>query len=500
MNRDALLSIALVAFSAVGNGCSNPGTGEAAISLTSDSQLFVDNFLIESSDGVVKTLNRPGKHPANPLIRADRPWEGYLVLQPGSVIFDEEEGLFKMWYNSLPSTKRPDVEDFLCYATSKDGVHWEKPDLGLVAYRGSTANNIFLKDSAWTHSVIKDPDDKDPNRRYKLAYWRTHDRSECGVWVAFSSDGVRWTNHPDNPVVPCSATGDTFSVMQDAASKQYWLYHKSKIRPIRKVARLVSDDFVHWRDSQLVLQPDENDQPDTEFYGLSAFSYGGQYLGLLWVFHTYSQLMDTQLVSSRDGLVWDRSGYRRIFLPLGYMRNEYGGSSFDSGMVFPATAPAVKDDKLWIYYSGFSNLHNALAEEHTGEIGLATLRLDGFVSLEATSEASVVTRPVTFQGSSMALNARTRAMEQQGGAFNPAWKELFTDVPDGKGSIRVEVQDADGQPISGYRAEECIPVQGDGVRLGISWDGDKDLSELEGRAVRFKFVMSNASLYSFRIR
>ena len=91
-------------------------------------------------------------------------------------------------------------------------------------------------------------------------------------------------------------------------------------------------------------------------------------------------------------------------------------------------------------------------------------------------------------------------MEQQGGAFNPTWKELFTDVPDGKGSIRVEVQDADGQPISGYRAEECIPVQGDGVRLGISWDGDKDLSALEGRAVRFKFVMSNASLYSFRIR
>ena len=168
-----------------------------------------------------------------------------------------------------------------------------------------------------------------------------------------------------------------------------------------------------------VLEPDEHDQPDTEFYGLSAFSYGGQYLGLLRVFHTYSQLMDTQLTSSREGLVWDLSGYRRIFLPLGYMRNEYGGSSFDSGMVFPVTAPAVKDDKLWIYYSGFANHHNTLAKEHTGEIGLATLRLDGFVSLEATSEASVITRPVTFQGSSMTLNARTRAMEQQGGAFNP---------------------------------------------------------------------------------
>ena len=251
MHRNALRSIALIAFSAGSNGCSTPETGEATISLTSDSQLFVDTFLIESFDSVVQSLNRPDKHPSNPLMRADEPWEGYLVLQPGSVIFDEKEGLFKMWYNSLPSKKRPDVEDFLCYATSKDGVHWEKPDLGLVAYRGSTANNIFLKGSAWTHSVIKGPDENDLNRSCKLAYWRTHDRSECGVWVAFSPDGVRWTNHPDNPVVSCSATGDTFSVMQDAVSKQYWLYHKSKIHPIRKVARLVSDDFVHWRDSQL---------------------------------------------------------------------------------------------------------------------------------------------------------------------------------------------------------------------------------------------------------
>jgi len=501
MSGNAIVfAVLLGALVAGAGGCSAAGPEPEAIELSSDPQLFVDDFLVESLDGVVKSLNRPIKHPGNPLIRPDKPWEGYLVLQPGSVIFDEEEQLFKMWYNSLPSTDRPDVEEFLCYATSKDGVTWEKPNLGLVEFRGSKANNIFLKWSAWTHSVIKDSHDTDAGRRYKLAYWQTHDRGRCGVWVAFSPDGVRWTDYPDNPVVPCSATGDTFSAMQDPASKKYLLYHKSTIRPIRKVARLVSDDFIHWKDSRLVLEPDTYDQSDTEFYGLSAFSYGSQYLGFLWVFHTYSQLMDAQLVSSRDGLQWDRTMNRQILLPLGYMRNHYSGSSFDSGMVFPINAPAVHDEQLWIYYSGFSNLHNALAEAHTGEIGLAKIRLDGFVSLEATGEGYVLTRPVRFQGSSMTLNARTAVLEQQGGEFNPTWKELLTKAPDGKGSIRVEVQDEDGQPIGGYGSGDCRPIDSDGVGLEVSWEGDKDLNALKGRPVRFKFVMSNASLYSFRIQ
>ena len=100
----------------------------------------------------------------------------------------------------------------------------------------------------------------------------------------------------------------------------------------------------------------------------------------------------------------------------------------------------------------------------------------------------------------MTLNARTAGLEQQGGEFNPIWKELLTNAPDGKGSIRVEVQDEDGQPIVGYGPGDCRPIQGNGVHLEVSWEGDKDLSALRGRSVRFKFVMSNASLYSFRIQ
>ena len=221
---------------------------------------------------------------------------------------------------------------------------------------------------------------------------------------------------------------------------------------------------------------------------------------MLWVFHTYTQFMDVQLTSSRDGLTWDRTLHRRVLLPLGFMRNEYPGSSFDSNMIFPATAPAIKDDELWLYYSGFANLHNELGEKHTGQIGAAKLRLDGFVSLEATSEGSVVTPPVRFEGSTLTVNAATRSFTSEAVGWNPVWKELFTGVPDGQGFVQVEIQDESRNPIPGYAADDCELIRGDGVALEVAWKDGIELEALAGRAVRLKFVLGNAGLYSFRIQ
>ena len=181
--------------------------GPPPIDVGPGTHLFVDDRLVAQTDRVWRSLNRPTKHRENPVVKPDRPWEGYLVLQPGTVIWDEEEQLFKMWYNTIGTQKRPYVEDYLCYATSRDGLAWEKPDLGLVEFRGSKKNNIFLKWSGWTHTLLKDPSDTDPKRRYKLAYWQTHDMDRCGISVAFSPDGKEWTDYPENPVVPCWATG-----------------------------------------------------------------------------------------------------------------------------------------------------------------------------------------------------------------------------------------------------------------------------------------------------
>ena len=468
------------------------------IELTSEVQLFVDDFLIQEMEGVTRALHTPKKASENPVLVPDRPWEGGLSLEAGTVLYDPSKGVFRMWYNALASREKPDLVESLCYATSVDGVNWDKPKLGLVEFQGSRENNILFLGSNWYHAVLRDELDPDAARRYKLLYWQSRERSRCGIWAAFSADGIRWEQHPNNPVVPCSATGDTFSLMQDLNSKHFYLYNKSRIRPLRKVSRMVSTDFVHWKGERLVLEPDESDGPDTEFYSMVVFSYGSQYLGFLRLFHTYSQLMDVQLASSRDGIDWQRSARRRVFLPLGFMRNEYGGKSFDSGMN-SALAPVIKDDQLWIYYPGFDNLHNAPALDHYGKIGLARLRLDGFCSLDTTSRGHVLTRPFRFKGEPLAVNAEVHSLVREGEEPNPVWEELFMGAPGGQGSIRVEVQGQDGEPIAGYEASNCRPLEGDGIRQEVHWQQKNNLASLKGQVIRLKFILTNASLYSFMI-
>ena len=94
-----------------------------------------------------------------------------------------------MWYNTIGTHEEPYVEDYLCYAMFRGGIKWDKPDLGLVGFAGSTKNNIFMKWSSWTYCVVKDKNDPDPIRRYKLPYWPIYKRDYCGIWAAFSADG-----------------------------------------------------------------------------------------------------------------------------------------------------------------------------------------------------------------------------------------------------------------------------------------------------------------------
>ncbi len=218
--------------------CAASQTGAAGrgdIVLGKKVQLFVDDFLIERMERISRTIHYPARAPENPVMKADQPWEGTVIFQPGTVLYDEGEHIFKMWYNTLPVKDKPDIEEFICYAVSKDGIHWTKPALGIVEYHGSRANNILLKWCYWNITVLKDTSDTDVSKRYKMAYWNWHDRATggSGIWVAFSGDGIHWNVSPDNPVVPSTASGDTFHVMQDPVSHRFWLYHKSPMEPLR---------------------------------------------------------------------------------------------------------------------------------------------------------------------------------------------------------------------------------------------------------------------------
>ena len=121
---------------------------EAPLLLGPERQLFVDDHLIASAT-LRRTIHAVDKYPGNPIILPVRPWEGQYALLYGAVIRDEEEGIWKAWYSTMHHFRYTQnifrESTYLCYATSKDRIHWEKPELGLIDYRGSKANNISLK-------------------------------------------------------------------------------------------------------------------------------------------------------------------------------------------------------------------------------------------------------------------------------------------------------------------------------------------------------------------
>jgi len=212
-------------------------------------QIFVDLDGVEPLDNVRQLFHAAQKHPENPVLWGEKPWEAQAYSPTASIIFDESDQIFKCWYMGLlgdvAGPKNSYGPHVLCYATSNDGIHWDRPNLGLHEYEGSRQNNIVIpathhegKDH-W-ESVQKDPFDPDPQRRYKAFGWTSFPTSaEGGLQTMTSPDGLHWTHSP-GVVVP---GGDAQSLMIDVPRKRYVLFVRSGPR-----ATYESTDFIHWND------------------------------------------------------------------------------------------------------------------------------------------------------------------------------------------------------------------------------------------------------------
>ena len=134
----------------IGSGCgpvADPPSGTEPLVLNRQQVLLLhDDRLVGSREGLELVQARLEKHPANPLLVIDRPWERQGILNYVAILHDEEEGLYRMWYQILGRTEEGVNRSYCLYAQSSDGVRWEKPELGLVDFRGSKANNILFLD------------------------------------------------------------------------------------------------------------------------------------------------------------------------------------------------------------------------------------------------------------------------------------------------------------------------------------------------------------------
>ena len=490
-------------------------------SIGAEPQLVVDDLLIQSMEGVRRRLH-PGRKLPDPVLEADQPWEGVRVYVYGTITYDADEGLFKMWYlarmgpgfeERCPGLLRQG--DVILYATSPDGIQWDKPHLGLKEFDGSKDNNIVLTNL--NSPTIFIDHEAPPIERYRFLAWNNRDDEHRGYWAAHSADGLRWVEYPGNPVIRVEEVVETMTVTRHPETKEFFGYHRRWVKSEedgkgfgdyrdwrRALAVTRSRDFISWSEPTMILTPDKEDDAWAqnpgergEFYNLSGFRYGSQFLGFLPVFRIMSVTpqasddsaaarelgqrhvpsanvspwdgpIEAQLVHSQDGLKWDRFEDRSPIIPRGQP------GSFDAGMIIHvADRPIIVGDEVWVYYTGINTTHGGTMPPKRAAIGRASWRLDGFVSLQGGADGGVVeTVPVSLLGDRLVLNADAS-----------------------KGSLEVELLAEDGTPLAGYTRSDCETISSDSVRQIVRWKQGEEIAN--AKSLRIRFFITNAHLYSF---
>ena len=478
-------------------------------------QLLVDDFLLEHTT-LARTFHQAQYHTASPVLRPDQKWETGVMPFSGGVWHDPSDGLFKVWYQAIRKKA-------IAHATSRDGIHWEKPDFGV-----EPGTNIVHRFDHDTATVWLDLQEQDSQRRFKMTltpYLRHVHRTISGMRLFFSPDGIQWSDS-DAGVGWCLDRSTFFF----NPFRKVWVYSikwnlygiditrsDGVLRPLEGVAgnpagrfrgyrehpdlaqglgwelardpktdsdheflnNFLSGPVVPWTGADF-LDPlrntgapsgsisNLNKQP--ELYNLDAVAYESLMLGLFNIFHgnddgtpgSHEHMNDVTLGFSRDGFHWHRPD-RRAFLPVSQRRGDWNWTNVQS----VAGGCLVVGDKLYFYATGRS------PDERT--TGLATLRRDGFASLDAGSQAgTLVTRPVVFQG-----------------------RHLFVNLDADAGELRVEILSRGGQRIPPFSRENCLPLRADSTLQAVRWQGAADLSQLAGKPVRFRFHLQRGSLYSF---
>ena len=455
------------------------------INVTVGRQLFVDDFLIESTD-LSPEYHKAKKFEGNPVLFPETEWEkeGSPVACPksGAVLYDEKEHLFKMWYEAGWLRQ-------MCYAYSHDGINWIRPDLGLEPgtnkimlfnhAKGSRENDPahYLRPDSTTFFI--DDTDPNPNRRYKM-YLRNPGGYDPGI-IGASPDGIHW-----DELAVTTKVGDRSTAFYNPFRRK-WVYSIRSGWKDRSRQYHECDDLFegrHWDPDAAPkwLATDELDLPDPyigmppQLYNVDCAGYESVMLGMFEIHkgpennfcgnRGVPKITELEAMYSRDGYNFSRPDRDPII-----NASRYKGS-WDRGYVQSVGGiTIINGDELWIYYIGFggderfdrsySNDDNQTGMYMNGATGIAKLRRDGFVSMNG--KGSLLTRKLEFSGKeSMSVNC--------------------------KGSVRVTLIDGENELASAY-------FSGDSTNARLDFGGF-EVKTLEGKPFRIRFDL-DGELYSF---
>lgn len=453
-------------------------TPPAVIPIDLGRQLFVDDFLIEQTT-LTRTFHRPKEHPANPLVRPDKPWEQQgrapmaMVFSDG-IWFDPADRLFKMWYMG-------GYGGGVCFARSEDGIHWTKPQLDVVK-AGTNIVHPGPRDSA---TVWLDHAATDPAKRFVL--FRSHgENKQFAQSVHFSPDGIHWSDR----AVRSGSTGDRTTAFYNPFRK-VWVYSNRHGWGVPRARR-------YWETPDLVKGPQwtKIDEPTmwlgadaqdyqrddlktpAQLYNLDCVAYESILLGLFTIWRGDKNIPPGRPKPnnictgfSRDGFHFTRPD-RQAFIDVSEKAGDWNWGNVQSA----GGCCLVVGDELWFYHSGRAGSPGeGKTRDGGGSTGLAILRRDGFASMNAGEQGgTLTTRPIRISGKHLFVNAA---------------------IADG-GSLKAEVLDERGQPKPGFSSNDCIGVTGDRTKLAVKWK-QASIGDVSGQPIRLRFQLTRGQLFSF---
>jgi hypothetical protein len=483
--------------------------------LGTESQTFIDNYMVEWLYDLDRVMETPEKHPEAVIRPNDFPWEAFGNPLP-SALYDTQDRIFKMWYCVSFGASPYNFTQVMCYAESDDGIRWRKPtDRGGLPFENHSKTNIVLQGVAW-HSAMKEPAESDPQKRYKFVFWDS--MSDLKFGAAYSADGYRAERIRVTPF-RLSHNSGTF---WDPAIRKYASYgqhghHWNWLYRVRGVGRQESEDLLKWSPRQAVMLPDGNLPPSTEFGTMVAHKEGSLYLGTvsrydmepIWQsrgtegskFNWRDYVHPDQLLAySRDGIHWSFASNGKVWLENG------PPGSLDYGYADLFSPPVRHNGKLYFYYlaarhkqavipdtfervvpkelrraENFREMAFAQALTPEGRrdlraVALATLRQDGYVRVRPVhNTGALLTRQFVFEGD-----------------------RLYVNVNADFGWMQVEVLDDTMSPVNGFGRDDCDLIRGNSVSHEVRWKGNPDVRSLWNRPIRLKIHVTDCWLYSFR--
>lgn len=477
-----------------------------------------DNVSIPYFQNLKLEMRSPQKHPKNPVIARgpDGAVDDWAVQFYGSIIRHPQTGKLRAWYCAVSKAERDDKSVpgsgkwRVAYAESDDGIAWTKPNLGLVELHGSTDNNLCRIDphlGILNLKVLDEPDDPNPEHRYKMAahVWTPKSKARRnGALAPFvSADGFIWKflgeAHPVDAELPEAETVVPPLHIEPAGGLYKWdgLYHTSGQNAIpaerpyhgRVTRTSISADFANWSQASAIqsvrahqhelLGPGKSRQGEQIHEGNSVWNRGNVLLGVSGIWHGTPEWKDLTIdlgfVICNDGVHFREAMTEWTFIERGK------DGEWDQGGLLQGQGFENVGEQTWAYYGAWDP-RNWESSPPRGGVGIAMLPRDRFADLIVDESTQ---GPGDYQLVETVASFLTSSIGVETGA-----RRFFVNA-DGLGknaTLKVELLDHLMNPLEGFAGDSAAIVSASGFQTPVRFGGKAEVTGLPERVkVRVTF-------------